>query len=157
RVTRRVESILSDVGCRALRSVRQQLHASRRSFGTDLVAFYVTPRHSVCSHSHHPNCRQAARTQFDSQGTDQHQKERIMRIRTRLLPAIAIMLALGGIANADFKGNLDWCIGNHTVDPGQTNCPGDYAATYPECLTGGGRACLMTKAIDSAKANDCNN
>jgi len=80
-----------------------------------------------------------------------------MGIATRLIAALALVLSLGGTARADFKGSLDWCIGNHTTDPGETNCEANYVATYPECLTGGGRACLMTKAIASAKANDCAN
>ena len=35
------------------------------------------------------------------------------------------------------------------------HCQGDYAATYPECLAGGGRACLMVRAVAAAKAGDC--
>jgi hypothetical protein len=57
----------------------------------------------------------------------------------------------------DWQKHLDWSSGNYTTDPGQANCQADYLATYPACLTGGGRACLMTKAIASAKANDCAN
>lgn len=49
--------------------------------------------------------------------------------------------------------NLDWSIGN----TGAPDCPLEYAA-YPECLLpGSGRACLMQKAIASAKENDCSN
>jgi hypothetical protein len=55
----------------------------------------------------------------------------------------------------DWQKHIDWAIGNHTSDPGQTNCPEQYAATEPHCMTDGGRACLMTKAIDSAKHNNC--
>jgi hypothetical protein len=57
--------------------------------------------------------------------------------------------------SAENKGNIDWSIGNHTTAPGQTNCVADYAATEPACITGGGRSCLMARAIDSAKANNC--
>jgi hypothetical protein len=32
-----------------------------------------------------------------------------------------------------------------------------YAATYPECWVSGGRSCMMKKAIQSAKDNDCSN
>jgi hypothetical protein len=56
----------------------------------------------------------------------------------------------------DWQKHIDWAIGNHTSDPGETNCPDQYAATEPKCITGGGRACLMGRAIDSAKANNCN-
>lgn len=62
-----------------------------------------------------------------------------------------------GFDKPDWQKHIDWCIGNYTTDPGEANCQDQYLATYPECLTGGGRACLMTKAINSAKANDCNN
>src|SRR5689334_7539735 len=56
----------------------------------------------------------------------------------------------------DWQKHIDWAIGNHTTDPGETNCPEQYAATEPACITGGGRACLMERAIDSAKHNNCN-
>ena len=50
-----------------------------------------------------------------------------------------------------WQGHLDWCKG----DSGQVDCPSAYLATYPECIYKGGRSCLMSKAIDSAKANNC--
>ncbi len=55
----------------------------------------------------------------------------------------------------DWQKHIDWSIGNHTTDPGETNCPDQYVATEPACVTGGGRACLMSRAIESAKANNC--
>ena len=55
----------------------------------------------------------------------------------------------------DWQIHIDWAIGNHTTDPGETNCPEQYVATEPACITGGGRACLMVRAIDSAKHNNC--
>ncbi len=55
----------------------------------------------------------------------------------------------------DWQKHIDWAIGNNTSDPGETNCPDQYAATEPKCITGGGRACLMARAIDSAKSNNC--
>jgi hypothetical protein len=55
----------------------------------------------------------------------------------------------------DWQHHIDWSIGNHTTDPGETNCVDQYAATEPACITGGGRSCLMARAIDSAKANNC--
>src|SRR6266496_5906326 len=54
-----------------------------------------------------------------------------------------------------WQSHIDWSIGNHTTDPGETNCPDQYAATEPACIVGGGRQCLMVRAIDSAKANNC--
>jgi hypothetical protein len=63
--------------------------------------------------------------------------------------------ALAGAQKPDWQNHIDWCIGNHTTDPGQTNCADQYTATEPRCITGGGRACLMERAIDSAKHNNC--
>ncbi len=50
--------------------------------------------------------------------------------------------------------NINWSIGN----TGAPDCPDQYAA-YPECLLPGrgNRACLMQKAIQSARDNDCAN
>jgi len=53
--------------------------------------------------------------------------------------------------NQDWRGNLNWCIGNSDAG-GATNCPQDYP--YPECVASGGRSCLMRKAIQSANDND---
>ena len=55
----------------------------------------------------------------------------------------------------DWQKHIDWSIGNHTSDPGETNCVDQYTVTEPACIVGGGRACLMVRAIDSAKANNC--
>lgn len=48
---------------------------------------------------------------------------------------------------------LNWSIG----DTGAADCPEQYQ--YPECLLpgAGNRSCLMRKAIQSAKDNDCQN
>lgn len=80
-----------------------------------------------------------------------------MRLRMTVVAMLLVFVGATPEAFADFKDSLQWCIGNYSRDPGETNCPGDYVATYPECLTGGGRACLMSKAIQAAKANDCAN
>ena len=53
-----------------------------------------------------------------------------------------------------WKENIDWSIGNST-GPDQVNCPDQYLATEPKAMTEGGRAALMRRAIDSAKANNC--
>ena len=72
-----------------------------------------------------------------------------------------LSLTLSGLPHAfgqdkpDWQHHIDWSIGNHTTDPGETNCVDQYAATEPACITGGGRSCLMARAIDSAKANNC--
>lgn len=50
--------------------------------------------------------------------------------------------------------NVDWSIANYTPAD-QTNCPDQYLITEPKCLTEGGRACLMRRAIESAKADNC--
>lgn len=65
-------------------------------------------------------------------------------------------LAAIGQDKPDWQKHIDWSIGNHTTDPGETNCVEQYVATEPACITGGGRACLMLRAIESAKANNCN-
>lgn len=56
----------------------------------------------------------------------------------------------------DWQRHCDWCIANVT-GADEVNCPDQYLGSYPACLTNGGRACLMQKAIESARANDYNN
>lgn len=51
----------------------------------------------------------------------------------------------------DWQMDIDWARG----DTGGVDCPALYMATYPECIYKGGRSCLMSKAIDSAHANNC--
>lgn len=53
----------------------------------------------------------------------------------------------------DWQKHIDWSIGNST-GADQVNCPDQYVATEAHCLTEGGRACLMRRAIDSAKHNN---
>ena len=67
-----------------------------------------------------------------------------------------LSVSLFSLAKPEWQQHLDWSIGNRT-GPDQLNCPEQYTATYPECIAGGGRACLMEKAIQSAKDNDFNN
>jgi len=55
----------------------------------------------------------------------------------------------------DWQKHCDACLGYYTSSPAEIHCQGDYAATYPECLAGGGRACLMVRAVAAAKATDC--
>jgi hypothetical protein len=73
------------------------------------------------------------------------------------LVALALVTAATCVAQnrPNWQNHVDWSIGNHTTDPGETNCPDQYAATETACIVGGGRACLMARAIDSAKANNC--
>ena len=74
--------------------------------------------------------------------------------------ALTFVVGLCSIASVllaqkpEWQNDLDWSIGNHTSDPGETNCVDQYLATEPACIVGGGRACLMKRAIDSAKANN---
>jgi len=63
--------------------------------------------------------------------------------------------ALAGGQKPDWQNHIDWCTGNYTTAPGATNCVDQYTATEPKCISGGGRACLMERAIDSAKHNNC--
>jgi hypothetical protein len=56
----------------------------------------------------------------------------------------------------DWQLHIDWSAANNTNDPGETNCPQSYMeAEQPSCIIGGGRACLMAKAIEAAKAGRC--
>lgn len=80
----------------------------------------------------------------------------------KVLPVLCILLFISsalpfafGQQKPDWQNNIDWSIGNHTTDPGETNCVDQYLATEPACITGGGRSCLMQRAIESAKANNC--
>lgn len=71
----------------------------------------------------------------------------------------AAVLCSGDLYASDgWKQPIDWAIG----DTGAPDCPDwpAYATHYPACLlvdTPINRACLMRKAISSAKANDCDN
>jgi hypothetical protein len=79
-------------------------------------------------------------------------------IRAMALSAIFLLVNFQpafGQDKPDWQKHIDWSIGNHTTDPGETNCPDQYIATEPACITGGGRQCLMSRAVDSAKANNC--
>lgn len=82
-------------------------------------------------------------------------------MRTRWLLAFVVLGSavvsepLGAQWKPDWEKHCDACIGYYTSNPAQLHCPGDYAATYPECLKEGGRACLMVRAIQAAKAGDC--
>jgi hypothetical protein len=68
-----------------------------------------------------------------------------------------IALAAGtASAQPEWIKNVLWSIANYTTDPGETNCQADYLATEPQCLVGGGRWCLMQRAIDSAKHGNYN-
>lgn len=62
--------------------------------------------------------------------------------------------ALAGAPKPDWQNHIDWSIGHYTTDPGGTDCVDQYRATEPKCITGGGRACLMERAIDAAKHNN---
>jgi hypothetical protein len=76
--------------------------------------------------------------------------------RTALMVVAGMFLVATALLaeTADWQKHLDWSIGNHTSDPGETNCIDQYVATEPACIVGGGRSCLMKRAIESAKANN---
>ena len=78
-------------------------------------------------------------------------------MRTVFALVILALMAAPGRAQVkpDWQKHCDACIGYYTADPAALSCQGDYAATYPECLTGGGRACLMVRAVAAAKSGDC--
>ena len=72
-----------------------------------------------------------------------------------IIACLTLFLPTAMAGKPDWQIHIDWAISNHTTDPGETNCPDQYAATEPHCITEGGRACLMVRAIDSAKHNNC--
>jgi hypothetical protein len=41
------------------------------------------------------------------------------------------------------RTHCDACIGYYASSPAELQCQDNYVAAYPECLLGGGRACLM--------------
>jgi hypothetical protein len=51
----------------------------------------------------------------------------------------------------DWQKHIDWSIGN----TGAPDCPDQYAQTEGHCLAEGNRSCMMRRAIDSAKHNNC--
>jgi hypothetical protein len=53
---------------------------------------------------------------------------------------------------AEWMSHIDWSIRN-TDAGGSTDCPALY--TDPGCVLNGGRACLMSQAINAAKADGC--
>jgi Trypsin len=60
----------------------------------------------------------------------------------------------GNLPRADWMAHIDWSTTNRDAG-GSTDCPSQYP--YPGCILFGGRACLMSEAIASAKAGDCAN
>ena len=70
-----------------------------------------------------------------------------------LTPISAVLAPAGG--TPDWQKHIDWCIQNYTTDPGETNCASEYLGVAPECILGGGRACLLRKAISVAKTGNC--
>jgi hypothetical protein len=51
----------------------------------------------------------------------------------------------------EWQNHIDWSIGY----TGAPDCPDQYARTEPHCLAEGNRSCLMRRAIQSAKRNNC--
>ena len=72
-----------------------------------------------------------------------------------VLGCAALSAPLGAQWKPDWQQHCDACLGYYTSNPAEVQCQGDYAATYPECLAGGGRACLMVRAVAAAKADNC--
>lgn len=66
---------------------------------------------------------------------------------------LASLVSLPALAN-DWRNDVNWSIGNET-GPDRLDCPDQYVATEARCSAEGGRACLMKRAIESAKAKNC--
>jgi hypothetical protein len=63
--------------------------------------------------------------------------------------------SISSAQHADWQSHVDWAASNPDAG-GSTNCPDQYvAAGIPECIVSGGRACLMAKARQAAKAGNC--
>ena len=71
-----------------------------------------------------------------------------------VLGAAALSAPLEAQGKPDWQQHCDACIGYYSGNPAEVHCQGDYAATYPECLAGGG-ACLMVRGVAAVKAGDC--
>ncbi len=52
----------------------------------------------------------------------------------------------------DWRSAVQWCWADRETPIG---CEDEYRGVLPECLRGGGRSCLMKKAIDLAKQKEC--
>jgi len=64
-----------------------------------------------------------------------------------LVPTTSLVYA----QKPDWQSHIDWSIGN----TGAPDCPDQYAQTEGHCLAEGNRSCMMRRAIDSAKSNNC--
>jgi hypothetical protein len=87
-------------------------------------------------------------------------------IATQWLQSLALLAPPGGTSNsnsevektadnrapqtADWMKHIDWAI----RDSGPVDCPNLYVSTYPDCIFGGGRSCLMRRAITAARLGD---
>lgn len=58
------------------------------------------------------------------------------------------------VTRSDWMTHVDWAIANSGTGP-STDCPQEYP--YHDCVSVGGRSCLMNYAIQSAKNNHCEN
>ena len=68
--------------------------------------------------------------------------------------ALTLVIHSGSAAQKPvWQQRCDWCITDRSGADG-VGCPEQYEQTLPECLTLGGRACLMEKGIAAAKAKD---
>jgi uncharacterized membrane protein len=54
----------------------------------------------------------------------------------------------------DWQKHIDWASRNSNAG-GEVNCVGDYLVSYPECYASGGRSCIIGKARQSARDNNC--
>jgi TolB-like protein len=59
-------------------------------------------------------------------------------------------------AQPRWQKSISWAIRNEG-DLDSVDCPHKYFIIYPECYFARGRACLMEKAMQSARENDCSN
>jgi hypothetical protein len=76
-----------------------------------------------------------------------------MKMRT---VGLLLGLAFAALALTEWQGNLEWS--KHDTGAWESYLIPQVSSTYPECLLPGrGRACIMEKAVASARAGDCAN
>jgi hypothetical protein len=73
--------------------------------------------------------------------------------RTRWISGLTMMIGLlAGRAGASGEAAaLAWCASDRTIP----SCTAEYATVAPACLGEGFRACLIEKAANAARSNDC--
>ena len=80
-------------------------------------------------------------------------RKTLLTVAASLLCATIVVFTARSVSadQPEWQKHVDWSIGN----TGAPDCADQYVATEPKCLAEGNRSCLMARAIDSAKHNNC--